>query len=362
MLIAYYLMGWLRLPEFVPGKKHPSTRISVIIAARNEEKNIADLLNDLKEQTYGTHLFEVIVADDFSTDKTADIVRRYQATNISLLELKAVNGNHTAGRPNKKAAIEAAVAKATGELIITTDADCHVGNNWLFTVANYYEQYRPVMVAGMVNYFPDSSFLGKFQTLDFLSLVGIAAASTKNGFYNLCNGANLAYTKEAFIAVEGFRNIDHVASGDDMMLMHKMAKKFPHKIAYLKNKEAIVYTQTTRDFSAFWHQRVRWTSKSVHYEDKRITAILSFAYLFNLLILVNLIIGLFVPAFLKIATWQFLAKICIDTIFTYAVTRFFRRENLLWLFLPIQTIHILYIVLIAPAGIFGRYKWKDRKI
>ena len=320
------------------------------------------MLDDIRDQQYPHHLFEVIVVDDFSNDKTAELVRNYSMKNLQLLLLKDIMRNSHAEKANKKTGIEKAVEQASGELIISTDADCHVGSNWLSTIVAYYDEHNPAMIAGMVNYYPDSTFLGKFQTLDFLSLVGIAAASIQNGFYNLCNGANLAYKKEAFLAVDGFKNIDHIPSGDDMMLMHKMAKKYPGKIAYLKNKDAIVFTHTEKDFISFWNQRVRWTSKSTHYEDKRITIILTFVYLINLLIIVNLIIGLFYQPFLKLAMWQFLTKLVIDTIFAYYVTKFFRRENLLWLFLPMQMMHIIYILLIAPAGVFGKYQWKGRRI
>lgn len=216
------------------------------------------------------------------------------------------------------------------------------------------------MIAGPVNFFHDRTLLGKFQTLDFLSLVGIAAASIKNGFYNLCNGANLAYTKEAFLAVGGYNGIDHIASGDDMMLMHKIGKHYPGKIMYIKNKDAIVYTHTEKDLASFWQQRLRWTSKSTHYEDKRITYMLTFVYLFNLLQLANLVTGLFIPFYLRLSLWQFMVKIVIDTLFIYSVARFFRRENLLWLFLPVQVVHVVYVILIAPFSLFGNYNWKGR--
>ena len=362
LLILYFLFGWIKLEEYTAGKKNCTTKVSVIIPVRNEEKNIKNLLDDLREQLYNRELFEIIVVDDFSTDNTAEVVKNANINNLKIISLAAIFQNKQALKANKKAGIQLAVEQASGELIITTDADCHVGSNWLQTIVHYYEQHKPVMIAGMVSYYPDTSFLGKFQTLDFLSLVGIAAACIQNGFYNLCNGANLAYTKEAFLAVDGFKDIDHISSGDDMMLMHKMAKKFNGKIAYLKNKEAIVYTNTEKDFITFWHQRVRWTSKSTHYEDKRITAILAFVYLSNLLIVTNLVIGFFYPPLLKLAMFQFLAKLCIDTLFAYSVTKFFRRENLLWLFLPMQILHIIYIILVAPAGVFGKYYWKGRRI
>lgn len=356
-LVAFFLYGWWKLKEFngTATKKH--VFITVIVPVRNEEKNIVHLLRDLKEQTYPADKYEVIIVDDHSTDQTTQKVMQAKMDNVRIISL----GDAGTVRMNKKAGIQHAVSLAKGELIITTDADCHVGNKWISTIAAYYTEHEPVMIAGLVNYFPDATFFGKFQTLDFLSLVGIGAACIQNGFYNLCNGANLAYTKAAFEAVNGYEGVDHIPSGDDMMLMHKMARKFPGKIASLKNKDSIVYTHTETDVVSFWHQRVRWTSKSTHYEDKRITLILSFAYLFNLLIVFNMVIGFFVPGMLKLSMWMFLVKICIDTLFTYAVSRFFRRENILWLFLPIQALHVLYIIIIAPAGVFGKYQWKGRR-
>lgn len=360
LLITYYFVGWLRLKEYKPAAKTFSTKISVIIPCRNEEHNIKNLLQDMYEQQYPKQLYEVLVIDDHSTDKTLQVIQSLNFQNVRCIAMQSSAESTQKKLSGKKAAIDLGIQQATGDLIVTTDADCHAGNTWLRTIAAYYEEHKPVMIAGMVNYFYDRSFLGKFQTLDFLSLVGIAAASIQNGFYNLCNGANLAYTKEAFYAVEGFKNIDHIPTGDDMLLMHKMAKKFPGRIATLKNKDAIVYTHTVKDFSTFWHQRTRWTSKSTHYEDKRITVILVFMYMFNALLAANLIAGFFVSGFLKIAMFQFLAKICIDTVFIYTVAKFFRKENLLWLFLPMQALHTIYILAIAPAGVLGAYTWKGR--
>ncbi|MEZ5014174.1 MAG: glycosyltransferase [Chitinophagales bacterium] len=361
LLIIWFLYGWIKLPEFFPANSAWNTRVTVIIPVRNEERTLPGLLRGLKEQHYRQDLIEVILVDDYSTDRTAEIARSVEGIDLKYISLREKFGPEGHNRINKKRGITLAVEMASGSLIVTTDADCHVNVNWLPTIVSYYEKHNPVMIAGMVSYFYDDTFLGKFQTLDFLSLVGIAAASISNGFYNLCNGANLAYDRAAFLAVDGYAGNDHIPSGDDMMLMHKLAKKYPGRIAYLKNKDSIVYTHAAPDLAHFWQQRMRWTSKSVHYEDKRITLILILVYLFHLSIIADLIAGLFFPVLLKAAMWQFLVKICIDTLFTYSVMRFFRRENLLWLFLPMQMAHILYIICIAPAGVFGTYTWKGRK-
>ena len=100
------------------------------------------------------------------------------------------------------------VEQTTGTLILTTDADCRIGPGWVAAMESYHRETGKVFIAGPVTYFPDTTLLG-FQTMDFMTLVGIAAASIRNGFYNLCNGANLGYTREAFLAVDGYDQADH---------------------------------------------------------------------------------------------------------------------------------------------------------
>ena len=146
-----------------------------------------------------------------------------------------------------------------------------------------------------------------------------------------------------------------------MMLMHKMGKKFPGQVGFIRNQQAVVSTYPAPDFRTFWQQRLRWSSKSTNYEDKRITIIPLFAYLFNLLLVVHIIAGAFYPVFLRLAMWQFIVKIGFDTLFTYAIAQFFRRENLLWSMLPVQVLHIFYIIVIGPASLFGSFEWKGRK-
>ncbi len=358
----YYLWGWVRLKEYSPKFSTLSTKVTVIISARNEQGNLLNILNDLTDQNYHKNLLEIIVVDDFSTDSTASIAKSFYRATIKLIELENYVGSAYINKSNKKTGIATAIKLSSGELIITTDADCRVSNNWVSTLVSYFEETHHHMICGMVNYFYDRSFLGKFQTLDFISLVGIAAASAQNGFYNLCNGANLAYTKYAFTEVNGFEGNAHISSGDDMMLMHKIAKKFPGQISFVKNKNTIVHTHIAENLKTFWNQRVRWASKSAHYQDKRITVILSFVYLFNLLLLINFITGMFDPFYLRVAMWQFTIKILMDTLFSYRVAKYFRRENLLWLFLPMQIAHVIYVLVVGIAGLAGKYIWKGRQI
>src|SRR5438105_3203028 len=86
-LIIFYRTGWLQMPTETEEIVELSTRISVIIPARNEEDNIYDCLQSVTSQTCPSHLYEVIVVDDYSTDKTGEIVRFFGDKNVSLISL-----------------------------------------------------------------------------------------------------------------------------------------------------------------------------------------------------------------------------------------------------------------------------------
>ena len=80
--------------------------------------------------------------------------------------------------------------------------------------------------------------------MDFMVLQGITGAVVYKNNLSMCNGANLAYEKKAFYEVNGFAGIDHIASGDDMLLMHKIWKKYPDRVHYLKSKECYRFHPT----------------------------------------------------------------------------------------------------------------------
>ena len=221
-LILYYRAGWQELKPFSQTGQGSSIKISVIIPARNEEENIGKLLSSLEKQTYPKHLFEVIVVDDHSTDNTATVVNNYSFAKLIKLEFDNINSY-------KKKAIETGIAAASGELIVTTDADCIVQENWLKTIAAFKEKTNAVFIAAPVVMECNSTLLQTFQALDFLVLQGITAASVQKRIHNMCNGANLAYEKKVFFEVNGFAGIDHIASGDDMLLMQKIAQRFSWK-------------------------------------------------------------------------------------------------------------------------------------
>ena len=370
-IILFYRQSWLKIKDFdsVSNTKALSpVFISVIIAARNEEKNIGSCLNSLINQTYPENLFEIIVVDDHSSDATASIANAFKNENIKIISLEnfteAINLNSY-----KKSAIEMAVGIAKGNLIVTTDADCIVTKKWLKTLAAFYSEYDPVFMAAPVVYAnplpTDSKFirlLKIFQSLDFLSLQGITGASVNKNFHNMCNGANLAYTKKAFVEVSGFEGIDNIASGDDMLLMHKIQKVYPDQIGFIKSTNVIVETQPANSLSEFMNQRVRWASKADRYTDPKITSVLLLVYFFNLWIFIAGICSFVSRNYFYLFILLLFVKTIVELFFLFPVARFFGKQKLLWWFFPAQPFHIIYTIVAGWLGKFGSYTWKQRKV
>ena len=121
----------------------------------------------------------------------------------------------------------------------------------LSTIASCYKKYNAAFIAAPVAFHKEKSFLDIFQSLDFMTLQGITGASVYKGFHIMCNGANLAYEKSIFYEVNGFSGIDDIASGDDMLLMHKIKNLYPERVVYLKSESAIVKTNTMPSLGAF---------------------------------------------------------------------------------------------------------------
>lgn len=368
MLLIYYRIGWGQIPDFtLKETADPVARgqspvvISLIIPARNEAENLPFLLDSLRNQTYSKDLFEVIVMDDHSTDETVAIAKKYAF--VKCLSLKDFIPEGVINSYKKKA-IEIAIEHSKGELIVTTDADCYAQPEWLQTIAAFYNEYKPELIVMPVAINCSAKPIEIFQALDFMSLQGITAASVHKKIHSMCNGANLAYTRKAFNAVNGFKGIDNIASGDDMLLMHKISVQYPTGIHFLKSQHVIVETTPVHTIAAFFNQRIRWASKADKYDDKRIFAVLLLVYLLNLFLLLLPILSVVSGQSSVVYYWLLLlaAKISIELIFLFPVARFFHKSPLLWAFPLAQPFHIIYTVIAGWLGKFGSYQWKERKV
>jgi cellulose synthase/poly-beta-1,6-N-acetylglucosamine synthase-like glycosyltransferase len=371
ILILYYRKSWLGINDFIPKERNAENElpfVSIIIAARNEERNIEQCIKSLIAQTYPEDKFEIIVTDDHSTDQTVSIIKSFQKEKIRVIHLADFTQKRILNSYKKKS-IETALQFAKGELIVTTDADCMAPRKWLETLGSFYKERNSVFIAMPVAFCAPSSsdsflkrFFKNFQSLDFMTLQGITGAAVHKKFHSMCNGANLAYEKKVFYEVNGFEGIDEIASGDDMLLMSKIQKLYPARILFLKSPEAIVQTQPAATLKDFMNQRIRWASKADKYTDKKIITVLLLVYVLNAWIFILGISSFFITKTFYIFLVAIAIKIIVELIFLYPVAKFFGKQRLLWWFIPAQPFHVLYTLVAGWLGKFGSYKWKGRKV
>ncbi|HEX5023799.1 MAG TPA: glycosyltransferase [Agriterribacter sp.] len=364
-LIHYYHHSWKQVPLFdsaVLNEFIPVEKITVVVPARNEEAVIEQCILSLLQQSYPKTLLEIIIVDDYSTDRTAAVVQQHLNKGIRLLQMQV---EPTQGIPfiaYKKKAIETAIQAATGSLIVTTDADCTFDKDWIKTIAAFRQYSKAVFIAAPVKIEPGRSILSVFQSIDFAILQGITAASVYKKFHNMCNGANMAYEKNAFEKVGGFSHIDHIASGDDMLLMHKISAAYPDGIAYLNAPTAIVQTLPAHSWSNFFKQRIRWASKAGHYKNKQILFVLLLVYVLNLVLFLLLAGSIFQPHWLLFFAASVFYKTTIEWNFVKAVLQYFQLQQFMRWFPIFQPLHIIYTVIAGFFGSFGGYEWKGRKV
>lgn len=356
-------LGWRKIPTFrATGSKSepPGPSVSIVIAARNEAKNISICLNGILKQNYPPDKFEIIVVDDHSTDDTTREVEKLTigASNLKLISLAAVKHENT----GKKSAIAAGIAEAGGELIITTDADCRHPEQWVKSIAHYYKQYNPALICGPVVFEPQKSFTGWFMELEFMSLIASGAGALGLKKPLMCNGANMAFRREVFSGQGVFGESKKWASGDDVFLMHSISKRYgSDSIHFIKSVPAIVSTRPPASLREFIQQRIRWGSKTRAYFNS-FTAWVALLVLLNSLLLScsTLMLGFYpdlaIPVLLS---WSL--KLLSDGLLLFFATSFFSRRKLLLWVLPFQLLHLLYILIVGFMAAFAHYTWKGRR-
>ncbi len=201
-----YRSGWERQPTSdIDPKYQPATRISVIVPARNEAANIEACIRSLLDQNYPAALFEIVVVDDHSEDQTAVLAAAMgkQVRVVSMANVSVANQNSLA---YKKQALSAGIARSSGELIITTDADCIAPSDWLRHIAASYERTKAAMIIGPVNLTNSGRLVEYFQSLDFTTMQGITGAAHRLALGGMANGANLAFSRAAFDDVGGYKS------------------------------------------------------------------------------------------------------------------------------------------------------------
>ncbi|MEA3475200.1 MAG: glycosyltransferase [Candidatus Cloacimonadota bacterium] len=329
--------------------------VSVIVAARNEERNIPNLLTTLLNQDYPQESYEIIIANDQSIDRTAEIVKDFQKKfeNLKLIDVKI--SDKVISR--KKNALSQGIAKSKGEIILTTDADCIVKTTWISGMVRYFDK-NIGMVAGLST--PNilnwrlANFVEKYEYLDTIALFSAGAGCIGKDKPFSCSGQNLAYTREAYSSVGGFEKIKKHISGDDILLM-QLIRKAGYKIRFAFGEETYTLTKSEKSLGGFLNQRIRWASneKAQTAMNQEFFLFLVDVFLLNLIIIITIF---FSPLIFII---MLIIKSLVDFIVTNKGINRFKLDKRISKFFPFWAlIQPFYIVVAGIGSRLGLFRWK----
>jgi cellulose synthase/poly-beta-1,6-N-acetylglucosamine synthase-like glycosyltransferase len=363
ILILAFTIGVIRIRRArqVQTPQHTGF-VSVIVAVRNESKNLLRILEELRNQDFPCDRLEVIITDDFSEDDTMAIAHGFASGNrgFSLVLLSSVLKENS--ETGKKSAITRAIARARGDILLFTDADTGRSSSWITSMVAGFASSKVQMVLGTVYFCNEKSLFQKIQSLEFLGLMGVTAGSAALGFPVMCNGANLAYRKSAFLQAGGFGRNLRYASGDDQFMMSAVRKQHGKEALFLNSDIlAAISTEAEPTLTGFIHQRMRWVSKSRGNRDPVVIIVGLITGLTHLLLLAGLISGICIPEVLSISLLLWLVKIVLEYPMVWIMGRFFRKEGLSCYYVIAQVFQLIYVPITGLMGLFIPYHWKGRR-
>lgn len=340
------------LDEFLP--------FTIIVNYRNEADHLPEFLNSLSLLKYPKGHFEIFFVNDASSDDSENILREFKVHhpewNIHLIDRTVKSASA------KKDGISQAVAIATNERIICTDADVVVPENWLQAFNKLYHFHQDAhFIAGPVQITHTPSLITQIQHAEMVALqmVSIGAFSQRQPF--MCNGANMSFTKSVFTTVNGYDGNDHISSGDDVFLLEKLAAEDVMNCHYLKSTDAIVRTHPKKDFKSMIHQRARWAQKGTKTRSN-LNKLVSFqVLLMNVAFVFVPLLFLLGLVHLKILILIMLPKIIVDIIVLVVGHQFFEHKKWPLYVLPQLLIYPIVVIAVALKST-QKIQWSDRAI
>ena len=354
--VLRYLLRGLRVVE---QQKRSNTQpfVTVVVSAHNEEKHLPDCLLHLTRQEYPRERLEFIIVDDRSTDGTAAVIDRFAQEDQRFKRISI--SDRLPGFAPKKRAIDAAIRRAQGEIILLTDADGRPGPGWVKGMASNYDEDCH-MVIGYAPYTvkPAGHLVKQILALEYLSHAAVAAATCGLGFPVTCVGTNMSYRKQLYLDIGGFGEYKPFISGDDDLFLTRVREAGKYTIRYAAEAATHVYNDPPRLWSQFLHQRMRYASKGFSYPFK-VTAGLTAYFLFNALMLTGLVGLIFNGYWFYPVLLSYAVKSAAEIVFmrkaaqTLHDTRFVRRIPLA------QILHIPYVVIFGLLGQFKQFRWAE---
>jgi cellulose synthase/poly-beta-1,6-N-acetylglucosamine synthase-like glycosyltransferase len=332
----------------------PDIPVSILIAARNEEDSVQAVIEAILSQDYPRDFFEVIIVDDHSEDQTFQLASAYADCRLSVYKLESGYG--------KKAALELAVARAKGDLLLFTDADCIPSPSWVRSMVGAYSHMDCRLLAGPVVYASEDNVLSRFQALDAAGMMALTAVGLDTSRFFLANGANLACEKSLFDQIGGYASHADTPSGDDVLLVNEVANRNRSWVGAVTQPSASIRTFPEPSWTSMIQQRLRWASKSAHYQFGPLGLVQSLVFVTSLSIPFSLLLAPFFGWHTAAAgATSFLLKTLSDYHWLRLAVSPSKRHHLLHGFIFSECLHIASTISVGVLTLAGQpLVWKGR--
>ncbi len=235
--------------------------VSIIIAAHDEVQRIPALIAALQAQTYPRERMDIVVADDRSTDGTAQVVAHLDpAVRIVRIDVTP------AGVSPKKHALHTAIEAATAEFLLFTDADCRPGPDWVRAMVRRLAGGAEVVVGlSPVDGIRHGAQLLRGYESARASMLMVAAIGWEAPYMSL--GRNWGYLRRSYEAVGGLPSLGHHLGGDDDLLLQRYVSAGAH-IASCTERDAACPTDPPAGWGALLRMRVRHLHVAAAYRGR----------------------------------------------------------------------------------------------
>ncbi|MDT0553908.1 glycosyltransferase [Urechidicola vernalis] len=264
--LFYFLFIFSRFsflkPNYVKGSDTP---VSVLVCARNEAKNLPQLLPQLLKQKHTN--FELVLINDGSYDSTLEIFEDFQEKNIHTHAIKIVNVvENEQFWGNKKFALSLGIKAATHEQLLFTDADCVPNSeHWISEMSHHFSDSKQIVLGYGAYEKVKNSPLNKLIRFETLYTALQYFSYAKIGLPYMGVGRNLAYKKSLFFKAGGFAKHMHLKSGDDDLFVNINATTKNTALAFSTNSFTNSKPNTT--FKNWIHQKRRHVSTASFYKS-----------------------------------------------------------------------------------------------
>ena len=357
-MILWFIAG--NLFSDSQGNSKDSPAVSVIIAIRNGEKSLPNLLADLSAQDYLGEV-EFILVDDNSIDSTRKLIQEISEVDKRIILENSSNGDTILNY--KKRALNAGIKRAKNEWLLFTDVDCRLNPGWVTGMATYFEDDVDYVV-GYSEADRGEKWVTRFQALDFLMLMIAARGSTNSGRAWASTGQNQAYRKTLFNSVGGFSQIAKELQGDDTLFLQVCRKNKSAKVVFADKSNCRIIARQETSWISFFKQRMRWAGDAnLMWKFNHAFFISIFnTFLLPLLLVVTIFTGIISnPYYFTVFTKFLTVHLIIEFILYFIGVRQFDKKIQVIDFTFWFMIHIPYIVCMGVGSFFAhKLGWRGR--